>query len=284
MPCGFRGEAPTALVRGDEKVSWPRTGSQASQPGTAALLGAYHAARFALIRVNTPVPGRRVQPDQAGPSAGRRLSSQVMASPSPAIPDAPWSASRQYLPGSQQVPSLLCGWRSADVVAAAGGGGSGRRGCRGGCRWHRGGRLHGDRDFLWPCLRTRRVVRRRPAGCCRAGGGGDGGSVVGLLGVSAGAGDPPDDDDQRGQAAEHGQYLVAPRPRLPCGVASAGPIACRPTSAGLVARSGPRTIREARIPSAAARSRFPLPRGTDGRALPLQETRERADGARMSST
>lgn len=28
----------------------------------------------------------------------------------------------------------------------------------------------------------------------------------------------------------------------------------------------------------------PSPRGTDGRALPLQETRERADGARMSST
>jgi hypothetical protein len=204
-----------------------------SQPGTAALLGAYHAAHFALIHVNTPVTARRVQPDQAGPSADRRLSSQVMASPSPAIPNAPWSASRQYLPGSQQVPSLLCGWRSAGVVAATGGGGSGRRGCRGGCRWHRGGRLHGDRDFLWPCLRTRRVVRRRPPGCCHAGGRGDGGSVVGLLGVSASAGDPPDDDDQRGQAAEHGQYLAAPRPRLPCGSRLLAPLCAVPPALGL---------------------------------------------------
>ena len=36
-----------------------------SQPGTAALLGAYHAARFALIHVNTP-GSRGAQPDQAG--------------------------------------------------------------------------------------------------------------------------------------------------------------------------------------------------------------------------
>lgn len=80
-----------------------------SQPGTAALLGAYHAARFALIHVNTRLRLVESSGIRLIPSAGRRLSSQVMASPPPGIPDAPWSASRQYLPGSQQVPSLLYG-------------------------------------------------------------------------------------------------------------------------------------------------------------------------------
>ena len=50
------------------------------------------------------------------------------------------------------------------------------------------------------------------------------------------------------------------------GVASDGPIVYRHTSVGLVARSGPGTIPEARIPSAAAHSRFPPPRGTDSLA------------------
>ena len=45
-----------------------------SPPGTAALLGAYHAAHFALIHVNTPVTARRVQRDQAD---SRRLPSFV---------------------------------------------------------------------------------------------------------------------------------------------------------------------------------------------------------------
>jgi hypothetical protein len=82
-------------------------------------------------------------------------------------------------------------------------------------------------------------------------------------------------------AAEIGAAILAPfRAR----VASAGPNVCRPTSAGLVARSGPGTIPEARIPSAAAHSRFPPPRGTDSRALLLEETRERSYGARMCPT
>lgn len=77
--------------------------------------------------------------------------------------------------------------------------------------------MRGDRSFLWPCFLFRRVVRWRRPGCGRVGErSGDGGSVADLPGFSAagGAGDPPDDDDQRGQAAERGQDLVPPQPRL----------------------------------------------------------------------
>ncbi len=62
-----------------------------------------------------------------------------------------------------------------------------------------------------------------------------------------------------GVAADHkpaAEIQAAILAALRAGVASAGPIVCRPTSAGLVARSGPGTIPEARIPSAAARSQF----------------------------
>jgi hypothetical protein len=246
-----------------------------------------------------PDPARSAPPAAAAPPPAASpmmrqpsLSSQVMASPSPAMPDAPWAASRQYLPGSQQVPSLLCGWQSACVVAAAGGGGSGRRGCRGGDCGCRGGCLRGDRGFLWPCFRTRRVARRRPAGYCRAGGrgDGDGGSVVGPFGVSASAGDPPDDDDQRGQAAEHGQYGAAPWPRIPCGPWLTIGLLQLIKELGflLVPRQGSRLLAPlCAVPPAQRLQRdrvqvptgrrvvrrrllaheFPLPRGTDSRAL-----------------
>ncbi len=48
------------------------------------------------------------------------LSSQVIASPSPATPDVPWSASRQYSPGSEQVPSSLSGEQPAGAADAGG--------------------------------------------------------------------------------------------------------------------------------------------------------------------